>query len=166
MNIVITGHRPNKLGNDYELKSPLIQAIKSEIKDIIYELAVPDMTFITGMALGIDTLFAQMAVELNIPFIAAIPCKNQDGRWLPKSKEIYRFLINHPLCTKVYTNNNQPYDFNCMTYRNRWMIDQLKEGDFLIAVYDGSYGGTSSCVNYAKQQNKKIIEINPKLIRL
>lgn len=40
-----------------------------------------------------------------------------------------------------------------------WMVDNC---DLLIAVHDGSPGGTANCVNYANQKNKKIININPK----
>lgn len=35
MKIAITGHRPNKLGNDYALESPLIHAIRDAIAVIV-----------------------------------------------------------------------------------------------------------------------------------
>ena len=69
MKIAITGHRPNKLGNDYDLTSELIQKIKAKLGNILNFHKVNAITFdrdlilITGMALGIDTLFAQIAIE-------------------------------------------------------------------------------------------------------
>lgn len=98
MKIAITGHRPNKLGNDYDLTSPLIQRIKYRIITTLGNLVAmdasnPTPTLITGMALGIDTLFAKIAIELNIPFIAAIPCKNQPAKWPKKSQDTWNEIM-------------------------------------------------------------------------
>jgi len=38
------------------------------------------------------------------------------------------------------------------------MVDNC---DKLVAVWDGTKGGTSHCVGYAKKQGKEIIRINP-----
>jgi len=35
MKIAITGHRPNKLGNDYDLTSPLIEKIDIAICNVL-----------------------------------------------------------------------------------------------------------------------------------
>lgn len=159
MNIAITGHRPNKLGNDYDLTSLLIDKIEYEILKILTdeEYSGRDVKLITGMALGIDTLFAKIAVELKLPFIAAIPCTQQHAKWFQKSKETYLDLINHPLCEKVYV-TDKPYTPDCMQKRNEWMVDEC---DLLIAVWDGSSGGTKNCYDYAKARGKKIFRINP-----
>ncbi len=45
-----------------------------------------------------------------------------------------------------------------MDKRNKWMVDNC---DLLIAVWNGTSGGTANCVNYAKSINKQIIIINP-----
>ena len=47
-----------------------------------------------------------------------------------------------------------------MQTRNEWMVNHC---DKLIAVWNGSDGGTGNCVNYAKSINKEIIYINPDL---
>ena len=39
------------------------------------------------------------------------------------------------------------------------MVDN---SDIIIAVWDGTKGGTYNCVQYAKKKNKEIIQINPK----
>lgn len=157
MIIAITGHRPNKLGNDYNLTSPLIMGIKAKLQKIIEESKPTQI--ITGMALGIDTLWAELAIENNIPFIAAIPCKNQEGKWPQKSKDRYSKIINHPLCIRVYVSDKE-YDDKCMQKRNEYMVDTC---DLLIAVWDGSPGGTANCVAYASQL-KPVYQINPKTI--
>lgn len=48
-----------------------------------------------------------------------------------------------------------------MQKRNEYMTDN---SDIVIAVWDGSKGGTANCVRYAKKLNKEIIVINPKEI--
>lgn len=171
MKIAFTGHRPNKLGYDYDLTSYLVLAIKAKIIDILqykgvifYDIpfAHNDMTLIIGMALGIDTLVAKIAIEYNIPFIAAIPCIGQESKWPKKSQDIYHNILSNKLCTKVLL-SNKPYDSTCMQNRNEWMV--LKS-DLLIAVWDKSSGGTANCVKYAIEQKKEIIYINPKEIVL
>lgn len=156
MIISLTGHRPNKLGNDYDLTSPLTLKIKAKLQEIINKHK-PER-IITGMALGMDTLWALLAIENNIPFTAAIPCLNQESRWPERSKRLYNDIINHRLCTKKYISSDK-YDNECMQRRNIWMVDN---SDILVAVWDGSSGGTGNCVEYAKDNTWDIIWINPK----
>lgn len=161
MNIAITGHRPNKLGNDYALTSPLILRIKEEIIKIIDHriLQFKDIKLITGMALGIDTLFAKIAIELKIPFIAAIPCIGQESKWPQKSKDIYNQLLSQAYeIVRVTTDEYTP---TCMQKRNQWMVDNC---NLLIAVWDGTSGGTGNCVKYTQSIKKDIIIIDPKTL--
>ncbi len=172
--IVITGHRPGKLGNDYDLVSPLTKKIKDNIIGVLVQYST-GMTYvgdtktldgvvgITGMALGIDTLFAIMCVELGIPYVAAIPCHQQHLKWPQTSKQRWLMLTHHELCSKYYV-SEKTYTHDCMQKRNEWMVDQLGAKDILLAVWDCSEGGTANCVKYAKKQGKQIIQINPKLL--
>lgn len=165
MKIAITGHRPNKLGNDYNLTSPLIQAIKQNILEILgtiqanEQLDVKDITLITGMALGIDTLFAQIAVENNIPFIAAIPFEGQNAIWPVRSKIVYNQLLDKAKQV-INVTGQVGYKPEYMQLRNQWMVDNC---DTLIAVWDGTPGGTANCVQYATNK-KRIIRIDPKTV--
>jgi uncharacterized phage-like protein YoqJ len=167
MKIAITGHRPSKLGNDYDLTSPLILAIKARIMRILQEqlsdhhiILARNHSLITGMALGIDTLFAKIAIEMSIPFIAAIPCKNQWARWTKKDIELYQHILKDPLCT-IHNVSTEPYNNHSMQDRNEWMVDNC---DILIGVWDGTAGGTANCLKYAKEQGKPQIIITPKTL--
>lgn len=155
MKIAITGHRPNKLGNDYNLTSPLLKKIESKLQSIIDDKK-PTL-LITGMALGIDTLWAKLAIKNNIPFIAAIPCEGHESRWPDSSKKIYYEILTNPLCTIHYV-SEEAYTNCCMQKRNEYMVDEC---DLLIAVWDGTAGGTYNCVKYAKEQKREIIRIKP-----
>ena len=156
MKIAITGHRPNKLGNDYNLTSPLINDIKIRLQELI-DWHKPTH-LISGMALGIDTLWAKMAIKNNIKLIAAIPCLNQDKMWVKPSKDLYKEILSNPLTETIYISDKE-YTFNCMNERNIWMVDNC---DFLISVWDGTSGGTKNCVDYAISKKKDIIRIDPK----
>ena len=78
MKICVTGHRPNKLYG-YNLSDPRWQKLKEQFKQILKENNCDEA--ITGMALGVDTVFALAALELKdegygIKLHCAIPCKN------------------------------------------------------------------------------------------
>lgn len=159
MKIAITGHRPNKLGNDYDLKSDLIKEIRNRIECIILPNAYhEDLTLITGMALGIDTLFAQIAVELKIPFIAAIPDTAQESLWNKSSKKIYYDLLSKAQ-EVINISGSNVFKIQHLHQRNIWIVNNC---DMLIGVWDGSEGGTSGCIKYAVQKMKQIVYINPK----
>ncbi len=166
MKIAITGHRPNKLGHDYDLTSPLLHKIKCEILLKLGETVRNDKThfkncqFITGMALGIDTLFAKIAIELGIPFTAAIPFNGQHLKWPFKSRETYLYLLSKA-AEVVNVSGDDKYKPEYMHKRNIWMVNEC---DKLISVWDGSTsGGTFKCTEYARDK-KPIIHINPKML--
>ena len=46
-----------------------------------------------------------------------------------------------------------------MQERNEWMVNNC---DVLIAVWDGTSGGTANCVKYAESLQLDIRRINPK----
>jgi len=158
MKIAITGHRPNKLGNDYSLTSPLLLHIKAILQEQI-NIYQPEF-MISGMALGIDTLWATLAIENNIKLIAAVPFKSQHIKWTIKSQEIYFDLLSkaHQM---INISGADGYNLDYMQLRNEWMVDNC---DMLIAVWDGTPGGTCNCFRYANKRNKNIFRINPSLI--
>lgn len=160
MKLAITGHRPNKLGNDYTFTTPLLQWLRLRITNILKDRLETnsEVIGITGMALGIDQLYAKILIENNVQFIAAIPCLEQDKMWMESSKMIYKEILSNPLCT-IHLVSNTEYFAECMQIRNRWMVDNCDE---LIAVWDGTNGGTGNCVTYARYREKPILRINPK----
>lgn len=153
--IAITGHRPDKLDNDYSLKSKLIKRIKYDLNDIIGEYEPDKM--ISGMALGIDTLWAQMAVELKIPLIAAIPFTNQPDKWPKSSQTIYYRLLDQA-AEVVNVSKKVNFQPEFMQLRNQWMVDNCT---LLIGVFDGTPGGTANCVTYARSIKRKRIILDP-----
>lgn len=160
MKVAITGHRPHKLGNDYALTSPLLVTIKNTLSDFV-DLNRHDIThLISGMALGIDTLWAELSLEKDIPLIAAVPCPTQADFWIDSSKRRYKKILANPLTT--YHLVSDTYSPAAMQVRNQWMVDNC---DLLIAVWDGSAGGTYNCIKYTEAKGlineKRVLRIDP-----
>lgn len=159
--LTVTGHRPSKLNgyNRYD-NTNLIKVISTAIEDFIskgYD------TFIGGMALGVDMWFGQEVVNLrdtkypHIKFIAAIPCKNQFSVWKnQRSIEEWHELVERADSSYYITDTD--YTPSCMEIRNRWMVDNASH---VLAVWDGTAGGTYNCIKYAEERGLPITRINP-----
>lgn len=153
MTIAFTGHRPNKLGG-YAPNNPIRDWVSDRIRQELIRLK-PTMV-ISGMALGVDQWAAQVACDLGIPFIAAVPFKGQEGMWPGVSKHDYRRLMKEAHEVVVVCEGG--YSAHKMQLRNEYMVDRC---DVLIAVWDGTPGGTGNCVRYATNKRKNIVQIDP-----
>ena len=116
---------------------------------------------ITGMALGVDTIFALAVLELkdsgyDIKLHCAIPCRNHSSKWINESVELYKKILARADVVKIVS--DEDYKPWLMQKRNEYMVDI---SDKVIAVWDGTSGGTGNCVKYAEKINKEIIKINP-----
>jgi uncharacterized phage-like protein YoqJ len=163
MKAAVTGHRPNKLGGEYSpYKGPYSNHIREQLIKFINEMKPTLM--ISGMALGVDTIWALLAIEFNIPLLCAIPFEGQESVWQKKDKELYHEILIKATIVK-YT-GTPGYEHYKMDVRNKYMVDYLGDpDDMLVAVYNGDKsGGTFNCVEYAKSQKKLIHYINPKPI--
>lgn len=153
MIVAFTGHRPDKLGG-YDIPNPTYIKVYHQINDALLDLK-PEKV-ITGMALGVDQWAAVCAYRLKIPFLAAIPFEGQENAWPEESQKIFRLL--RKLAAEEVIVSEGGYSPAKMQVRNEWMVDHC---DKLIAVWDGTDGGTANCVKYAKSISKDIYYINP-----
>lgn len=150
MIIGITGHRPDKLGgyNDYEFH----HKVKLRIMAALVELGAKKL--IAGMAQGADWLAYDAARMIGIPILAAVPFVGQESKWPWAAKIEYCKRIDE--ADNVVIVNPGGYAIWKMQQRNEWIVDNC---DVLLAVWDGSSGGTNNCINYAV--NKKPIYYIP-----
>jgi len=161
MKIAVTGHRPHKLNKEYDLQGPYSDYIRQEIRKILLKHQSTLVQAISGMALGVDTLFALEALDLKIPLLAALPFQGQEGKWPYKSQKLYNSILENPLTT-THIVCEGGYNSAKMQIRNEYMVDALAQPDSkLISIWDGSSGGTMNCVRYAEKQGTTIIRINP-----
>jgi len=160
MLVAVTGHRPQNLPGGFKNKA-LHQIIRGRFKVFLEQRQSRVEIVYTGMALGFDQWAAEICIDLNIPFVAALPCKGQDRYWPTKSQERYKWLLSKAMeIVQVdrqdgYISTEVPPDVyhpNKMIVRNKWMIDQLNpaNGDKLFALWNGSAkSGTGSTVKMA-----------------
>lgn len=164
MIISFTGHRPNKLWG-YNLHQKKYRDLFRSLYTIVMSewKHEGDLLLVSGMALGVDQVAAMLGIwlrdqkHLNVQVEAAVPCIGQDNKWPQQSRDQYQDILSKcNIRTIVY---NGTYNYRCMQQRNEYMVNKA---DVLIAVWDGSSGGTGNCVHYAEQKGVKIIQINPK----
>ena len=86
-----TGHRPQSIPYRWEEQSPESVKLKSKIKTAIIDLIENEnvIHFISGMAIGVDMISAELVLELkakypNIILECALPCETQAVRWSEK----------------------------------------------------------------------------------
>ena len=153
MIVAFTGHRPDKLGG-YKLPNDTYIKVCQKIDEALTELK-PEKV-ITGMALGVDQWAAAVAYRKKIPFLAASPFENQECKWPEASQKAYRLLRR--LAAEEVIVCPGGYEASKMQTRNEWMVDHC---DLLIAVWNGTKGGTANCVQYAQSVARQILFINP-----
>jgi len=158
MKISVTGHRPNKMYG-YNLQDKRWIDLKEKFKTLLRDNNCDEA--ISGMALGVDTVFALAVLELKeeglpIKLHCAIPCKNHSCKWIKESIDLYNKILVKADIVKIVT--DAEYNPWLMQKRNEYMVDLA---DKVIAVWDGTKGGTGNCVVYANKKAKEIIRILP-----
>lgn len=145
LTIACTGHR-------HSIISPDLQ------RDLITSYLArhdPDLA-ITGMALGFDQLVARTCDACGVPFLAALPCINQDALWSPTQRGHYKWLLSR--AKEVILVANEPYRPALMQLRNEWMVNRA---DRILALFSGKPSGTANTLRYAQAQRKPIDNIWP-----
>ena len=156
-----SGHRPGKLPWGYREEDPRCAALKDAIAAML-EKAYDDgyRHFICGMALGCDLYFCEEALRLrarrpDVTVEAAVPCRDQAARWAAAQRVRYEALLAQ--CDRR-TLLQERYDGGCMQRRNRYMVDHSA---LLIAVHDGSPGGTLYTIEYALRCRRHVLVLPP-----
>lgn len=144
-----TGHRPEKCrGSEAYLREQLALKIKDAIKEGY-------TAFITGMASGVDTWAAEEVLKIKaergeIKLICAVPFHGVEKNRTPEQQESFRSILSKAdevayICQK--------YRRWCFYARNEWMVDRASR---VIAVFNGTRGGTEHTVNYAKKKERTL----------
>lgn len=156
-----TGHRPEKLPWGNAEEDPRCLALKERLAQAVAE-AYRDgyRYFICGMARGADFYFCEAVLALRerhpeVRLEAAIPCEEQAARWNDGERERYFSLVEQ---CDVETMVQPHYDRGCMLRRDRYMVDHAER---IIAVYDGTLGGTMYTVTYALKRGLELVILPP-----
>lgn len=147
-----TGHRPNKLivaGRPAYDGAALGELIAFAMKVLDYKR--PSLV-ISGMALGWDIALAAAAYQLEIPYDAYVPFTGQESKWPLDSQKRYDFYLEN--ARRVVICSPGGYSPSKMQIRNERMVDACDE---LLALWNGTAGGTANCVEYARKRDVKIV---------
>lgn len=147
-----TGHR----FYDFSQREYIQERLTSAISEA-YDHGIRN--FISGFALGIDLMAAQLVQSLkcNLPGIsltAAIPFEGQAERYNIYDKRVYGRLLE--LADKVVVLSDCYYP-RCFLDRDEFMVENAS---YLIAYYDGrEKGGTYYTVKKARARGIPIINV-------
>lgn len=154
--LVVTGHRrvvvdmlPAYDGPGFE---KLVQFGAQELKQV--QARIPagwQLVVLTGMALGWDQALALAASRLGIVFDAYIPFDGFDTRWPVQSRERYRSIVAAARQKVVVCEGE--YEPWKLQKRNEAMVNA---GDSVLALWDGTDGGTRNCVLYAGARDLEV----------
>ena len=159
----LTGHCPKGFPWDYADKKCMehksyLALLREKVVDLISEGYTH---FISGGALGADSDFAEIVIDLrksaypDITLEIAVPCPNQDLKWRSEDKRRYKKICRAADSVNVIS---EKYTNFCMQKRNEYMVDQ---SDFVIVVWNGeTQGGTYRTFQYTQRKKKAFIVIN------
>lgn len=152
--VCFTGHR--------SIPPACADALRRDTAALIRSLYGEGYTlFLTGGALGFDTLAAETLLTLkrecpSLFSVMIIPCENQSSPWPPTAQEHYLELVGASdgcICLQ------KEYTADCMHRRNRFMVDH---SSICIAYFDGRpRGGTGATVRYAQSAGVTVHNLYP-----
>jgi len=146
--MVTTVHRVGVTGHRTLLQkySEVYNSTKQLLKQIVDEHSRVEVN--TGMAIGFDQLVCEVCLELNIPYVAAVPCERQEALWPEAQKKRYAELLL--LADRVVLVNPGPYEAWKMHARNGWIV---QNSDEMVVHWDGFYqGGTGNCMKLVRSK--------------
>lgn len=115
-------------------------------------------TFISGGALGFDTIAANEVIKLKNKYsdarlVLALPCRNQSERWNSSQKMQYDSILNSADEILYVSENYTPH---CMHKRNRFMVDSSST---VVVYIQNASSGTGYTTKYALDNERKVINI-------
>ncbi len=153
-----SGYRHDKLRVSID-NSDALHTLKLSIAKSLEELYNKGIRrFITGGAIGFDTMAAIEIVELrnthsDVEHIIAAPFAGQELRYSPKDQIKYHDNI---ASADIVHYISKEYHKSAYHERNRYM---LQNASILVCYYDGQSGGTMYTVNHALNLGLEIINL-------
>ncbi len=147
-----TGHRPEKLHlPESKVKALLEKAIIQAVDDGF-------LTFISGMARGVDMWASEIVLDLreensDIHLICTPPYEGFEKNWSLSEQRLYNIILDKADYVKFVSKH---YYKACFQVRNIYMVDHSQR---VIAAYNGSSGGTRNTIDYANRKGVETVNI-------
>src|SRR6266853_3399000 len=114
----------------------------------------------SSLAMGADQLFVQLALDLNIPVEAIIPCA-QYNNIFPSDAELsgYKRLLH--ACHSIHDLPSHDCSDDAYLAASRWIVHHC---DLMLLVWNGlppkGRGGTGDTASYARLVKRPLVHIN------
>jgi len=146
-----TGHRRIESRHIQKLPELVLRAVQ-------YAYDNGCRKFITGGAIGFDTLAAREIIKFRIShpdvsLVLALPCTNQDEHWSPSQRDAYSYTLS--VADEVIYISDE-YTETCMKERNLYLAE---ESDILIAYVSRSASGAGQTVRMANRLGREIYNL-------
>lgn len=173
IHIGFTGHRPNKLGG-YDLSAQGYRDLQDDLETYI-ERNLQVFDFVighSGLALGGDTIWSKAILSMKekypgrVLFHAEIPMMEQAEAWFKQSDiDFWHEQVERADFKSVYgslagrsDSERKKLAAKFLNVRNEGMLDH---SNVLLALHDGTSGGTGNAVAYAKKTNLVTHTVHP-----
>ena len=123
-------------------------------------LALRPSRVILGLAVGFDTVVAISCVELQIPFVAAVPFDEQARFWQPNQQRAYKALLDK--AERVWKPTGVTGNA-CYFVRNQYIVDN---SDLVLGYVRAgeTKGGSAYTWDYAAKKNKSRVNVAEGLV--
>lgn len=138
--LLVVGHRPPELGGYGD--TPQARSVRRRLVDVIAAKRSlhPDLVVLTAMNLGVETLAAEAAEEVAVPFVAVLAYPDFDAVWTPDSQETFRRLsasAERVVTLQKRTPANRQQAGAAAARRDAWLRSHAHEA---VAVWTGDDG--------------------------
>ncbi len=143
------GHRPPRLGGF----KPEVEVALLRVARAALATHAPDR-IITGMSPGFEQALAQAALDLKIPYVAALRYRNQDSTWPASTRRRYESLLETAADVRILSESNDTLivdSYDLMAARSDGLI---------LSLWDGSVDSrTGASVRFLQSQGLKIVQL-------
>lgn len=150
--VMVTGHRPQGMtAEQTEFAKRALKAVGRQLKQDFGTVEA-----ISGMALGVDTWWAMIALKLDLELAAYIPFPQQPEPWWAADQKRWAELRESAHREVVCA---EEFSVRALHIRNDSMI---KDADLAVAVWSPSQqrGGTASAVQKIRRRGMPMILID------
>ena len=162
--VMVTGHRPQHLSPGAEgeirawLRSMLIRLKGSP------STRASGVVALSGMALGVDTWYAEEALALGVPVWAAVPFRGQPNIWGAADRARHAELLTRAWRVTELSPDTQP-DRGTATQllheRNAYMISVSDAALVVLRADKEKSGGTAGAYRSLVEQQRKFWRFTP-----
>lgn len=135
--IAVVGHRPPEIGG-YGM-NPVADGLRRQLQEILTAKSMmhDQITVLTGLQLGAETLAAEAAIAAGVEFIAVLAFPDPSARWPKPAQQHFDELIDQASDVVVLDNavpSTSMQVAKSFGRRDRWLQDRADEA---VVIWDG-----------------------------